>query len=191
MDDRWAADADEMTAVARGDDVAFTRLYRSHHPRVFRVACGILGDREAARDVAHDAFLKLLAVAPRWEPRARVDTWLHKVTVNACLSWRRRLVRALVPMPVAEAKSAVDVVADREAREQTRRALAHLSARDRALVVLHLDQDLAAHEIAPLVGLTDNAARVALHRALERVRRHLPGEASSGAAAADPRRVLP
>ncbi|HEY4116316.1 MAG TPA: sigma factor, partial [Byssovorax sp.] len=67
--DAWTADADEMALVAQGDERAFSRLYQAHHGRVFRVAAGILGDREAALDVAHDCFLELLKTAPRWQAR--------------------------------------------------------------------------------------------------------------------------
>ncbi len=40
------------------------------------------------------------------------------------------------------------------------------------MLTLHLDQDLSPSEIAPLLGLTANATRVALHRALEQLRAH-------------------
>jgi DNA-directed RNA polymerase specialized sigma24 family protein len=52
-------------------------------------------------------------------------------------------------------------------------ALRGLSARDRALVALHLEHELSPGEMAPLLRLTPNATRVALHRALTRVRAEL------------------
>lgn len=175
----WARDASEMKAIADGDTIAFARVYRAHHPKVFRTAFGVLGDREDARDVAHECFLKLQAQAARWEPRARIDTWLYRVAVHTCLSWRRRLARmVLSPSRAerAEGETRSDEASPQQRAEQrarideVRATLASLSPRDRALVVLHVDQDLQPQEIAPLVGLSENATRVALHRALARLR---------------------
>ena len=50
------------------------------------------------------------------------------------------------------------------------KALAQLSASQRAVVTLHLDAGLSPSEMAPLLGITANAARVTLHRGLEKLR---------------------
>lgn len=171
----WADDAEAMAAVARGQERAFTLLYSAHHPAVVRVAVGILDDAAQARDVAQECFVKLWQVAPGWEPRARVRTWLYRVAVNECLSWRRALTRRVGMIeraarePVASTSDAHAAIEKRVARSRMRAALAALAPRDRALVVLHVDQELAPAEIGALFGMTDNGARVALFRAMERL----------------------
>src|SRR3954469_7517268 len=89
----WRIEAEELARVAAGDDAAFRRLYDAHHARVVRLAYGVVQDREHARDIAHDVMIKLLRVADRWEPRAAIATWLQRVTLHECFSWRRRFTR--------------------------------------------------------------------------------------------------
>ena len=167
---QWRADAATLAAVADGDEGAFRRLYDAHHGRIVRIAFGITQDREVARDVAHDVMIKLFQVSARWTPRALVTTWLYRVTVRESLSWRRRWLRALHHEPdPPEPAAVVDVDAGRH-RARLRAAMTTLGPRDRAIVVLHLDVELTPQAIAGVLGVTDNAARVALHRALERLR---------------------
>jgi RNA polymerase sigma-70 factor (ECF subfamily) len=78
--------------------------------------------------------------------------------------------------------SADDVVARRQERAAIDKALASLSARDRAFLVLHLDQGLGAQEIGALVGMNDGAVRVALHRATERVKRRIVDDSKNAKA---------
>lgn len=171
----WADDGRAMAAVAQGDERAFARLYRDHHAPILRVAVGILDDTAQACDAVQETFLQLWRVAPRWQPRARVRTWLYRVVVNECLSWRRAWLRRLALLeragrePLAAAPDAHTVVERTAARVLMRAALHTLSPRDRALVVLHVDQELAPREVAALFGMSDKVARVALFRALERL----------------------
>jgi hypothetical protein len=88
-----ATDAMLMRAVAAGDRAAFERVYEAHQPRVFRLAYGVLLDRDEAREAAQEAFLKLHEAAGRWEPNAALGTWLYRVVLNHCLSLKRRLLR--------------------------------------------------------------------------------------------------
>ena len=170
-------DAALLRASAGGDRAAFARLYEEHRRRVHRVAYGILLDEDEARDAVQEAFARLHDVAPRWEPNARVATWLHRVVVNHCLGLRRRMVgaaRALVARPERSAEATPERRASAgEAVGIVERSLASMTLRARAIATLHLEAELEPREIATLVGLTPNATRVALHRALEKLREDL------------------
>lgn len=163
--------AEELRAVAAGDQAAFTRLYRAHRERVFRVAYGILLDHAEAADTVQETFLRLHQVAGNWRPDALVSTWLYRVCVNLALSTRRRLaafsrefIRS-VSAPSPETNAAMG-----QALTAVDAAMGRLSAPQRAAVTLFLDAELTPSEIAPLLGLTANATRVTLHRGLEKLR---------------------
>ena len=168
-----------MSRIAAGEQAAFRRVYEAHHKAMVRLAYGVTQDREQAKDIAQDVFMKLLKQSSTWTPRAQLSTWLRQVTLNECLSWRRRLLRRKQRVDVDDAAdvdvvegadvSAIDVVHRNAAKKAFAAAMQKLSPRDRAIVVLHVDEDRAPHEIATLLGVNDNAARVALHRALERL----------------------
>ena len=168
------ADAALMRAVAAGDRGAFERVYEAHQPRVFRLAYSVLLDRDEAREAVQEAFLKLHEAAGRWEPHAALGTWLYRVVLNHCLGLKRRILRFGRGAPPAGAGPSPELAAVLgEAVEIVERSLGALPARQRAMLTLRLDGEMDPGEIAPLVGLTPNATRVALHRALERLRADL------------------
>lgn len=162
-----------LRATASGDIAAFRELFRAHHPAVFRIAYGVLLDHDEAADVAQEVMLKLQREAAAFRPRALLSTWLFRVTINEALSFRRRLARlprALL-LSTAATSSVEEAVGDRQAAHAIRRAMQGLSATHRAVLTLHFDQELSPRELAPILKLTPNAARVRLHRALAELRR--------------------
>lgn len=170
--DGHGRDAARMARVADGDDAAFAELHTEHYAAVFRLALATVLDRDEARDVTQEVFVLLHAIAPRWQPRAAVRTWLHRTTVNVATSARRRLVRWLRPRASIgvtamdpEALASADRIAARLGA-----AMVRLSPQQRAVTSLHLDAELEPREIAAQLGISANAARVTLHKGLERLR---------------------
>lgn len=170
--DPRAHDAALLQQVAAGDARAFARLHTDHYPAVFRLALATVLDREEAKDVAQEVFVRLLAIAARWEPHATVRTWLHRTTLNVSLGMGRALRRWLRPRPSASGSAANPerVALDVETHDHMHRALARLTPQQRAVTSLHLDAELEPREIAEHLGITANAARVTLHRGLQRLR---------------------
>lgn len=170
-DDR-ERDAERMAQVAAGNEAAFRALHRDHYPAVFRLALTTVLDREEARDVTQEVFVHLHRIAPRWQPRAAVRTWLYRTTINVALGTGRRLRRWLRPHQMS-AQASDDAEARALAQEtiaSVRDALGLLSPRQRAVVGLHLDAEMSPAEIAEQLGMTSNAVRVALHKGLHRLR---------------------
>lgn len=168
-------DALLLARIAAGERDAFDRLHREHHRSVVRLAFGIVGDADEARDVAQDVFIRLLDIAPRWRPDARVSTWLHRTTLNASLTMRRRIQRWWNRSAPAARVSANPEHASALARaaDEIGRSLEQLSPRQRAVVTLHLDLGMSPAEIATELEMTSNAARLALSKGLRALRREV------------------
>lgn len=174
-------DARRMRAIANGDKGVFEQVYEAHQRRLLRVAYGVLLNANDAREVVQDAFVRLWEHADRWEPKAEIGAWLHRVVVNLCLDLRRRFVRAgrhvLLLGDAREPSSSLAspeiAAATSEAMVIVERSLRSMSMKQRAVACLHLESDLRPTELASLVDLTPNAARVTLHRALTRLREDL------------------
>lgn len=173
-------DAELMKRVAGGSQAAFASLHEAHHRAVFRLALATVLDREEARDVSQEVFVRLHRVAASWQPRATVRTWLHRTTLNVALSTRRQLTRWLRPRGSSQAfgGDAEQLAAARKTLDHARDALALLSPRQRAVTSLHLDAELSPTEIAEHLGISANAARVTLHKGLTRLRAALKKEES-------------
>ena len=145
-------------AAETGSD--FGWLFREEYPRIVRTAYLMLGDREAAEDVAQEAFARLYA---RWGRISRYDrpgAWVRRVAIRlaARAIRRRRLVPTLDP-PRAPAGADPDL----------HRALLALPHGQRTAVVLHYLEDRSIEDVAALMGCSPSTAKVHLHRARKRL----------------------
>jgi RNA polymerase sigma-70 factor (ECF subfamily) len=165
-----------MAEVARGDMGALGVLVRRHQQAVIGLALRMLGRRDAAEDVAQEAFLHVHRAARRYQPDAKFTTWLYRIVVNLCHDARRRARRG--PAQLSEgAAPAQDPVADPieavERAERVRRAVSSLPDRQRTAVILHRYQGLSHHEIAQAMGWSESAVESLIVRAYATLRREL------------------
>lgn len=153
------------------------RLYRSHHREVFHLALRYgLGDEAWAQDVVHDVFAKLLDRLPSLENHEQLDGWLYRVTTHLCLRKLRRdrflrhdVVRRLLSSRDHESPSVEGQVFARCELERTRRVLADLPPRERAVVCMcHLDGK-SQREICEILGLSKGYVSKLLARGTARL----------------------
>ncbi|MFE7209910.1 RNA polymerase sigma factor SigM [Streptomyces sp. NPDC001698] len=85
-----ASDQELLTRHVEGDPEAFGELVRRHRDRLWAVALRTLGDREEAADAVQDAFVSAYRAAGTFRGQSAVTTWLHRITVNACLDRVRK-----------------------------------------------------------------------------------------------------
>ncbi|MFD3498687.1 RNA polymerase sigma factor SigM [Streptomyces sp. NPDC058676] len=84
------SDRDLLTRHVEGDPDAFGELVRRHRDRLWAVALRTLGDREEAADAVQDALVSAYRAAHTFRGQSAVTTWLHRITVNACLDRARK-----------------------------------------------------------------------------------------------------
>ncbi|MEI7836696.1 MAG: sigma-70 family RNA polymerase sigma factor [Planctomycetota bacterium] len=169
-------DVSLMADLAAGHTESLDELVRRHQEKVLALAFRTLGDPEAARDVAQEAFVKVLRSARRYQPSAKFTTWLYRIVVNCCLDlMRRRRPTANiddVAVPVAEA-SAPDRVILTETAQAVRLAIEALPERQRLVVVLHRFQGLSHREVAQVTGWSNSAVESLLTRAYATLRERM------------------
>ncbi|MCP9958204.1 MULTISPECIES: RNA polymerase sigma factor SigM [Streptomyces] len=155
-------DADLLARHVAGDPDAFGELVRRHRDRLWAVALRTLGDREEAADAVQDALVSAFRAARTFRGQSAVTTWLHRITVNACLDRARktasrrttsvddteRLERLLEPHESAEAPAE-----RQDLHRQLLAALAKLPADQRAALVLVDMQGYAVAEAALILGV--------------------------------------
>ncbi|CAM5683636.1 hypothetical protein SALBM135S_04330 [Streptomyces alboniger] len=93
MDDTAHGDMSDKDLLARhvdGDKDAFGEIVRRHRDRLWAVALRTLGDREEAADAVQDALVSAYRAAHTFRGQSAVTTWLHRITVNACLDRARK-----------------------------------------------------------------------------------------------------
>lgn len=162
------SDADRFDAAlaAKGDAVAFERLYRRHVARIHSL-CRRMLDGELADDVTQDVFVRAWQKLDLFRGEAAFGTWLHRLAINVVLGKRadaakqrsRYLSDDAVMEQAAARPYAGDVKMDFEA------ALAKLPAGAREVFVLHDIEGYKHEEIAGLLGVTAGTSKSQLHRA--------------------------
>ncbi|MEU0743154.1 RNA polymerase sigma factor SigM [Streptomyces sp. NPDC006134] len=85
-----SSDQDLLARHVAGDPDAFGELVRRHRDRLWAVALRTLGDREEAADAVQDALVSAYRAAHTFRGQSAVTTWLHRITVNACLDRARK-----------------------------------------------------------------------------------------------------
>jgi len=181
-----ASDRDLMARLAAGDRDALGPLMERHHVRIYRIALSYLRDRDEAQDAVQETFVKAYQGAARWDGSSEVAPWLSRIAVNHAIdryrSGRRRL-RAESPLDELDFGERVATAApsperraiDHEAGERISAALLGLPARQRAVVVLRLYEEMNLEEIARALDMSLGTVKSSLHRALRRMRVTLAG----------------
>ena len=170
MDD---PDIELLRAIAEGDHLAFKRLVERYQSRLFNFLYRYLRDREAAEDLTQEVFLKVYQAAPRFEPRAKVRTWVFTIAYNLAVNeLRRRRRRRLFAFLVHEDRELrASEAGDHLALEETMtEALGLLPHNQRAALLLRVRDELSYQEIAEILGVSRASVESLLFRARERLR---------------------
>lgn len=180
-------DEDLLFRFRDGDAVAFESLMRRHRTQVFTFLARLTADRARAEDLLQETWLRVVAAAPRWEPRARFRTWLYAVARNLATDEARRAVhRRAEPLdpPSGEtgaAGAALQSAApgpDRAAESAELRprlllALASLPLEQREVFLLREQAGVPFGEIAEITGAPLPTVKSRMRYALEGLRRKL------------------
>jgi RNA polymerase sigma-70 factor, ECF subfamily len=176
-----------LVEAAQADPARFEALYRKYVAQVYSYAAYELRDRHDAEDATERTFLAALAHLPRFEERARPDdgdgastfkVWLFRIARNVVAERRRtRRRHPDVSLDAAmELAGSIDIEGEVARRDETRAALGAIDRlrgdRRRALVLRFVDE-LSTAEIAGVLGRSEGAVRVLIHRALRSVARDL------------------
>ena len=174
-DEAQVPDNDLMAALARGDDDALVALIRRYERPLTCWLARLVNDADRARDLAQETFIRVYRHARAYRTSARFATWLFHIARNVArdeLRTRRRRVNVSGDDEAAEVRGATEsrLHARLEMRETILRALADLSPRDRALVLLRDLDGLSYDEVAERVGLPIGTVKSGLSRARRRFR---------------------
>jgi RNA polymerase sigma-70 factor (ECF subfamily) len=174
-------DDDELMVLAReGVEAAFDQLIRRHQGRGLLIAQKYLGGAEGAKDAVQNAFIQLYRYVPRYKPQGQFKAYLYRIILNQCRMTarsgrtRQRLTDQL-PAPVPSQASSEEAVLARERAKQTERAVAQLSVKLRAVVVLRYSAGLTHPEIASQLGIPLSTVKSRLFEAFKQLRRTLGG----------------
>jgi RNA polymerase sigma-70 factor (ECF subfamily) len=174
---------------AAKDPGAFRLLVEQHSRALFRLAYRMTGNEQDAEDVVQETFLKAHRNLGKFEERAQIGTWLHRIAVNCALDLirsRQRHARGRVQPPPGETEGGDLVestatgspdperlVMSGEVRGRVASAMKRLSEIERVAFVLRHFEGQGIAQIAGVLGLSEGAAKNTIFRAVSKLRREL------------------
>jgi RNA polymerase sigma-70 factor (ECF subfamily) len=158
--------------VRAGDTAALVRRY---YGPVFGLARRLLGGAADARDAAQETFARAIAHLRDFQPGRSFRAWLFSIAANLVRDLHRR--RRTSPLEPAIEETLPDLappdarMLSEENRERLAAAVERLPFDLKAVVALHFQEDLPPSEIAEALGISPNAVRIRLYRALAALRK--------------------
>jgi len=172
-------DPELVTMAQQGDQQAFETLATIAHPRLYRVALGVLGDTADADDATQRALVAVWRDLPRLRDPSRFDAWSYRLLVRACYAEAKRRPTWLPESIIGESDepTAPDDYRGVVEREQLERGLRQLSIEHRAVIVLRYMLDLPLEQVAEALDVSVGTVNSRLHRALKALRAVLDADA--------------
>jgi RNA polymerase sigma-70 factor, ECF subfamily len=175
-----------VRACQRGEPGALDTLIRATYADVYALSRRMLADPEEAADATQEVFVRVMRSVLGFRGESAFGTWLHRVTVNVCLTMLRKrskareagLVAGSTPFGLPDDESSLasadplpeDIAATADLAARSEAALATLPEDARAVVVLRDIEGLSTKEVAELLGVTESVVKVRLHRAHAKLR---------------------
>jgi RNA polymerase sigma-70 factor (ECF subfamily) len=175
-----------VRACQRGEPGALDALIRATYADVYALSRRMLADPDEAADATQEVFVRVMRSVLGFRGESAFGTWLHRVTVNVCLTMLRKRSRAReigvvagsLPFGLPDDKASLaaggplpdELAATHDLVARSEAALATLPEDARTVVVLRDIEGLSTKEVADLLGITESVVKVRLHRAHARLR---------------------
>ncbi len=172
-------DSEIITRVLSGDHQAYGELVERHKDFVFTLVLRIVKNREDAEEVAQDVFVKAYRYLADFKGNSRFTTWIYTIANNTSISFLRKKRPHLLSMDeekvlmAAEGRDSgmtANLVEQKSRVGMVNKAISLLSPDDATIITLFYKAEQSLEEIARVLGLEVNAAKVRLHRARTRLK---------------------
>ena len=163
-----ATDPDLVRGLRAGRRDAFERLYGEYHAPIYNLCARVLGDREEAKDVTQEVFIKAFDQLPAADAESfGLRPWLYRVATNACFNQlrSRRKLDGGGDAGLEQAASGVDEFERAQTVALVEQSLGEMNERYRTALVLKDLQGLPPEEIAEVMEVSRANADVLVHRA--------------------------
>ena len=157
----------------------FKQLYEQEYLSVYRSIRGVVLDAAAAEDLTQETFVRAYRARDRYTPTAPPGAWLRRIGINLAISHlRRQKLARFLPARLYVAPDRRDY--DRaEARDVVGKAMAALSPKLRAAVVLHYYDDMTREEIAEVLGVPAGTVASRIAKAVAIMRKAMASDQES------------
>ena len=172
-------DNEIISKVLNGDQQAYAGLVNRYQNYVFTLALRMVKSREDAEEVAQDAFIKAYKYLADFRGTSKFSTWLYTIVNNTGISFLRKKkldIHSLDNEKVFEMADNRDsgfnanIVEQKSKVAMVNNAITMLNPDDAEIITLLYKAEQSLEEIAVILGVEANTAKVRLHRARTRLK---------------------
>lgn len=146
----------------------FERLVMEHKTTIYSVCYMFTETKPEADDLFQEVLISLWQGLDSYRGEASIRSWVYRVSMNTCISYKRKKHIKTVPLDFSADSLAPDSPGNKQARLLHER-ISKLEPFDRAIVLLWLE-DIPYDEIAAIVGISPKAVGVRLVRIKEKLK---------------------
>lgn len=156
----------------------FRVLYERYYRQIFLFILHRVGDKELSGDVSSQVFLKALCNLHKYQPRGLpFSAWLYRIAVNECNEFFRKAKRLrVVVLDEAHSEKLYEEIMDHDPLEEVKRmlpkVLEKLKFEELQLIELRFLENRPFLEVANILGITENYAKVRTYRILGKMKKH-------------------
>lgn len=158
--------------VLNGNQRDFERLVEKYQSTVFRIAIGLLHNKEDAEEIVQDVFINVYKSLSSFDAKAAFSTWLYRVTVNASLNVLRKKKRQKLWVELSDIlqlrskeKQADTLLTEQSDNALIYQAMNELPAMQRVAFVLSKYEELPQARVAEILHISTGAVEQLIYRA--------------------------
>jgi RNA polymerase sigma-70 factor (ECF subfamily) len=171
------ADAALVMNIRNGDKKALQELVERHKKTAYRMALGLVGNRDDAYDISQEAFLRVYRSAKTYDDTQPFLPWFYTIIANLCRTWLRRRTRrdyrtvdldSVDYLLIAEDNPEAAVI-KKELARQLGKALMELPFDDREIIMMQHFRGMSYEEIAVMLNIPKGTVMSRLYYARKKL----------------------
>ena len=174
----FSEEAELISRCQQGDESSIEEVFSRYHDRVYRVAYGVVANREDALDIVQEVFVSLFRSIKNFKGKSNFYTYVYRVTMNTAIDYSRKVKRFPTSrldeegkgQPSDEAEKRPDnILLDKELDEILNAAMEKLSKEQKAAILYRDLEGLSYQEMAEAMGCNIGTVMSRLHYARKRM----------------------
>lgn len=165
-------DEELMLAVANGELKKLSIIFDRYHIRIYNFFNKMVQNKMVSEDLTQEVFIKVLKYRTSYK-NGNFTSWIYTIARNIFSSYYQKQKREranIIEDDILSSNETLETSSNNEELDYLQKSLLRLNEKDRELIIMHRFQEIKYEQIAEIIGSTENAVKVKMHRALKKLK---------------------